>query len=376
MSQRFHSFLGAITLKKISMIASVFVLAAASGWAAQGTPLPLRIEPGGTCIYGETTPQTLESGYGSSAQALSFSGTSVFSFYSPAIISAPNLTASDKCGGQLWFTNGSAQSFNATIRFEFLDYDSSTGSEVLLADSGESPSTRIARLSMSKVAAPHGAVGPNPIVTPGHLLHVRVTVNVSGTAANAAIVLNGAEGSKADSLALFPQQTSSNWVFDAPSSAPDVTITAGPSAGANSIGNLASVSVISGAAYAWSVAGGTITAGQGTSQITWTAGSIDQATLSVTVTKGCSSLASANVTIVTTASVNDCRLLSISCTGGNPAHIIGTGKANSPYLIQASEDLVTWQDVGNVVADTANSFTFDDPDSGAFSARFYRAVAP
>jgi len=71
--------------------------------------------------------------------------------------------------------------------------------------------------------------------------------------------------------------------------------------GAGSSGNAASVAAHAGASYAWTIGDGTITAGQGTSAITFTAGTVGTLTLSVTETSasGCASAAgTATVTVV------------------------------------------------------------------------------
>jgi YD repeat-containing protein len=63
----------------------------------------------------------------------------------------------------------------------------------------------------------------------------------------------------------------------------------------NSTGNSASVNATTGAAYLWSVTGGTITSGQGTSAVLFSAGASGQVALSVSVTTSCGS-ASGNAT--------------------------------------------------------------------------------
>jgi uncharacterized repeat protein (TIGR01451 family) len=77
--------------------------------------------------------------------------------------------------------------------------------------------------------------------------------------------------------------------------APSAAITAAAIVCGNSSGNIASVpSAGAGAGYAWTVSGGTITAGAGTSIITYTAGAGGSITISVTVTnaQGCSASSS------------------------------------------------------------------------------------
>ncbi|MDO9264675.1 MAG: IPTL-CTERM sorting domain-containing protein [Desulfosalsimonadaceae bacterium] len=82
---------------------------------------------------------------------------------------------------------------------------------------------------------------------------------------------------------------------------PDATITNGDdSVCAGATGLTASVADAgAGATYAWGVTGGTITGGQGTSQVTWTAGAAGMATVSVDVTTaaGCTAQDTADVTV-------------------------------------------------------------------------------
>ncbi|HVM47988.1 MAG TPA: hypothetical protein VMU04_08170 [Candidatus Acidoferrum sp.] len=81
---------------------------------------------------------------------------------------------------------------------------------------------------------------------------------------------------------------------------PSSTITAAGSTYAGSSGNSASVpDAGAGATYAWTISGGNLTAGNGTSTVTFTAGGGGTLTLGCTVTAntGCSSVSSANVTV-------------------------------------------------------------------------------
>jgi hypothetical protein len=108
---------------------------------------------------------------------------------------------------------------------------------------------------------------------------------------------------------------------------PNATITAPPTANSGSTGNVASVANAGvGATYAWSISGGTITAGTGTNSITFTAGAVGTLTLNVTVTTsaGCSDAKSANVNVVppTVTSVSP---TGGTIAGGSSVTINGTG---------------------------------------------------
>ena len=78
-------------------------------------------------------------------------------------------------------------------------------------------------------------------------------------------------------------------------------VTAPSTVGAGAPNQVASVAPVSGAAYAWSIANGTITGGQGTSQITFTAGTAGApVTLGATVTVGSCSSAAGTASVVVT----------------------------------------------------------------------------
>jgi len=102
-------------------------------------------------------------------------------------------------------------------------------------------------------------------------------------------------------------------------------ITAPATVGAGSPNRIASVPAVVGATYAWSITNGTITGGQGTNQITFTAGTAGTLTLSVIVTVGgCPSASgSANVTVAAVGSalqfydVPPCRLVDTRNANGS-----------------------------------------------------------
>src|SRR6185369_3988264 len=112
---------------------------------------------------------------------------------------------------------------------------------------------------------------------------------------------------------------------------PNATITVASPVASGSTGNPASVANAGvGATYAWTITGGTITAGSGTRNITFTAGAAGTLTLNVTVTTsaGCSDARSANVTV--TAPPQNVIVTNVtpshgSTGGGTPITITGTG---------------------------------------------------
>jgi hypothetical protein len=97
------------------------------------------------------------------------------------------------------------------------------------------------------------------------------------------------------------------WNVTATCSLSAPVITAPTQVAADSVGNIASVVSHGGSTYSWGITGGTITAGQGTSQITFTAGTAGTPlTLSVTETNasGCvSAPGNATVTVASSAAL-------------------------------------------------------------------------
>jgi hypothetical protein len=119
-----------------------------------------------------------------------------------------------------------------------------------------------------------------------------------------------------------------------PSSPVTVTVGAAPAApvitapttvGAGSPNRIASVPAVGGAAYAWSITNGTITSGQGTNEITFTAGTAGTLTLGVIVTVGtcASSPGSANVAVASFGSA-------LQFYGVTPCRIVDTRNATGP----------------------------------------------
>jgi hypothetical protein len=121
---------------------------------------------------------------------------------------------------------------------------------------------------------------------------------------------------------------------------PDQTITPAASAVcAGSTGNTASVTITSGATYAWSITGGTITAGGSSSTVTYTTGTDSAVTLSCVVTSsaGCAS-AGGQSTSVTVNAIPDQTITptaSAVCAGstGNTASVTITSGATYAWSI-------------------------------------------
>ncbi|HYH08004.1 MAG TPA: carboxypeptidase regulatory-like domain-containing protein [Thermoanaerobaculia bacterium] len=112
--------------------------------------------------------------------------------------------------------------------------------------------------------------------------------------------------------------------------APDATITVASTIAAGGSGTASVADAGVGATYAWVVGNGTITAGQGTRSINFTAGAAGALTIDVTVTSGasCSDAEQANVAVtVAPPAVNITTVVPgiASRLGGTPITINGTG---------------------------------------------------
>ncbi len=176
-------------------------------------------------------------------------------------------------------------------------------------------------------------VPPTPTITPGgptvFCTGGSVTLTSSSASGNQWF-LNGNPIGGATSQSYFATASGNYTVVvttggcaSAPSSATAVTVNPAPSTPVvtapssvypGSVGNTASVPSNAGSTYAWTISNGTITGGQGSAQITFTAGSIGTLTLSVVETgaNGCASQSgSANVDVVGYQffALTPCRLL-------------------------------------------------------------------
>ena len=338
--------------------------------------LPLRSEIAGTCIGIGTTTQTIETSYGSALAILPFTGTTTYDFYSPPITAAPVLVPNDGAAGQLWLTNANTVTdFNVTVRFAFYDYDPVTRMDIQIVDAGAGISTTIPHLNAALVATPTTDLPANFTATIGHLLHIKATVTlVSGSVNNASILFNAPSGANGDSAGLLPaKHKNKTWTFGGLGSPPDASITLSSSCiSANCSLNTASVPAAAGAVYAWTVNGGTITAGQGTSQITWSPASAGPVTLGVAVTKTCCSTGSALVDVVPG------NILSLKPGAQGAMTLTLAGAQAAQYRFQATSDLLSpaWVTIGTTFAGIDGLATFVDLDAPNHQARFYRATTP
>jgi len=98
---------------------------------------------------------------------------------------------------------------------------------------------------------------------------------------------------------------------------PVATITAPSTVCPNSTNNAASVPATAGATYNWTITNGTITAGQGSSSILFTANTSGSISIGVTATLGCSSTGSATVTIAPATATITASGPTTFCAGGS-----------------------------------------------------------
>src|SRR5438105_13889708 len=86
------------------------------------TPIALRLEGPGTCVFNGSTAQTLRQAFGSSLASLVFAGTTSYEFYSPPLATPTTLTTSDKGSGVIFMRNtasASANDFSVAGRMQF-----------------------------------------------------------------------------------------------------------------------------------------------------------------------------------------------------------------------------------------------------------------
>lgn len=344
--------------------------------------LPLRSEPG-TCAAAGTAAQTIETQWGNAVATLPFTGTTTYDFYSPALTQAVNMVTSYKGGGVVYMQNTSssqANNFSVTAEMQFFDYDPGTGAQVLLADTAASAAKNINRGQTVNWALINGPVVTNLTMGVGHLLHVALTITlVSGNPGGFGFLqYNGP--ANASTVATLPQNISQvlDWPFGTLSAPVNATITATPSVPANSTGNTASVPGPAGATYTWSITNGTITAGQGTSQIVWTAGANGPVSLQVVVTTGCTSTGSASVSVYNSGISLPQTIIAIVPQPDGSVKLTCGGVWNANYLLQATTtlDSPVWSTLSTNTVGNDGIFTWVDANATNYPQRFYRTTTP
>ena len=293
-TQQFQLLTG-LTILSFSLLHSGNALAGA-------TFLPLRAEDQTMCLSAGTVAQTIEMTFGSNLVALPFAGTTTYDFYSPPLTGSVSLAAGQKCSSTVYMGNTSlsdANDFTVTSDLRFFDYNPATGTDRLIIELTDISPAGVKHDQQIKWSQPTESLPSDVSLATGHILHLALTIQlVSGNPGSfGQLLYNGVKAST--TVALFPANSSMVWPFAALAATPNAILTLPLAAvTAGSTANVASVSNTPGASYFWTVNNGNITAGQGTSQITWSAGLIGPVMISVVVRAGeCSSTGSATVAI-------------------------------------------------------------------------------
>jgi hypothetical protein len=110
----------------------------------------------------------------------------------------------------------------------------------------------------------------------------------------------------------------------------------------------------------------TNTSPAGNYPITVAIGSLDAANYSFSFGKG----------ILTIAPPGNVSITSIARLADNHTRLIGAGDVGVIYTIQASADLLNWQDIGTATTGTGGGFEFEDLNPASPSSCFYRVALP
>ena len=276
-----------------------------------------------TCTYNGSTTQTLQLASGASQSGIAFSArTNTFSFYAAPLTNSVYIAAGKKISGTVGVQNNGTADFQFNASAVFYDYDPATGNQVqMVATAAASAVTAGKNGNSGRATLPTTRLGGAGYTIPaGHLLKtvITVTVNVS-SGINGALIYNAASGN-GKSLVQFPQDNSILWPFGSFPATPNATITTPASVQQNSTGNMASVlNAGAGATYFWSITNGTITAGQSTPQITWSAGTSGTVGLGITIVNGCFSSSGVAVVLLNARTNQTITFSPISTqTYGNP----------------------------------------------------------
>lgn len=205
-------------MKLTHLLSAVCMLGACTGTArATQTWLACRSEPGSSVSAGVAT-QTLETQWGSSLTNLPFSGTNTYDFYSPPLTQAVALVTSDKAGGVVYMQNTgttTANDFSVSGQMQFFDYNPSTGTQTLLADTTASPAKDVNHGQTVNWALPNALLVGNVTIPSGHLVHMALTITlVSGNPGRfGSVRYNGPAGPS--TAGAFPQNRSQvlDWPF-------------------------------------------------------------------------------------------------------------------------------------------------------------------
>jgi hypothetical protein len=290
-------------MKRYLLVPLASLAIIASGGNVQGTPpTPLYPRSGPSSgIYNGSTAQTLQSSPGTSQAAAVFATTNaVLDFYSAALSNSLALASSDSSDGTIYVTNSGGAAFTLDSSVDFYDYNPATGNSTLIV-AGKVASGQIINALQTKSIGLQNSPnigGAGYTVGVGHMLKATIKLAVTGGGSPSGALLYNTSNGQGATFVRLPQNRLLNWPFGSFSTAVNATITAPAAVCANSSGNIASVPADAGATYAWSITNGTITAGLGTAQITWTAGGSGPVNLGVTVANGSASSGAATVAVM------------------------------------------------------------------------------
>lgn len=150
------------------------------------------------------------------------------------------------------------------------------------------------------------------------------------------------------------------------------SMTAPLSVAPNSTGNAASISVTNGSTYNWTITGGTITAGQGTTAITFTAGASGSVVLKAnaygTNNCGITDTRSVTITSVTYNPPTNVVATAISSTTVSVTWVVpASGTTPGQYNVYRTSDNINYSSVGN-----STSTSFNDTTAAANTAYLYK----
>ncbi|HSU56078.1 MAG TPA: Ig-like domain repeat protein [Candidatus Dormibacteraeota bacterium] len=282
-------------------LASLAIIGCTSSVLATApTPLYPRSGPV-SCTFNGSTSQTLQPSTGSSQAAAPFTTTNAaLDFYSAALTNSLALAATDSSDGTINLTNTGAASFTVNASVDFYDYNPASGVSTLIVPGAVATGQVVNGFQTKTIGFVNSANigGTGHTVALGHMLKATIKLaTTSGSAPTGALLFNTSSG-QGFTFVRLPQNRSLTWPFGSFSIGANATITAPAAVCANSTGNIASVPADPGATYAWSITNGTITAGQGTAQITWSSAGSGPVNLGVTVAKGCAATSAATVAVM------------------------------------------------------------------------------
>lgn len=333
----------------------ICLLGIAANAKVQGANLYLR-SGSSTCIYSGNSSQTLQSLSGTTQTAIAFSArTNTFSFYSALLTNSVYLAAGKKTGGTIGAQNNGSADFQFAAGAVLYDYDPATGIQTQIISITPSGYTTVGKNgNTSRVTLPQTRIGGSGYTIPaGHLLKSVITITVTANnSINGSLIYN-ASGGNGKSFIQLPQDNSVLWPFGSFDSTPNATITTPPSVQQNSTSNIASVLDAGfGATYVWSITNGTITAGQSTRQMTWSAGTSGTVGLGIVIVDGCYS-ASGSAVVSLNARTNQTITFSpiSSQTYGNlPISLVASASSGLPVTFTIASGPATIS--GNVLTIT------------------------